>query len=76
MVDVRHFRSGSTVLVHYNPLRLIVPVLFMMVFPGIFMQSMSQVRCGAERMEFYLPLLKNKSIAVVANQASTIGTHS
>jgi uncharacterized protein YbbC (DUF1343 family) len=33
----------------------------------------AQVRCGADRTEAYLPLLKNKDIAVIANRASIIG---
>jgi len=29
---------------------------------------------GAERVDLYLPLLKNKNVAIVANQSSTIGS--
>jgi uncharacterized protein YbbC (DUF1343 family) len=32
-----------------------------------------QIRCGADRTDVYLPLLKHKEIAVVANPASMIG---
>jgi uncharacterized protein YbbC (DUF1343 family) len=32
------------------------------------------IRMGADRTEEYLPLLKNKAVAVVANQSSNIGT--
>lgn len=32
------------------------------------------LRVGAERMEVYLPLIKGKKIAIVANQTSRIGT--
>ena len=35
-----------------------------------------EIKSGANRMESYLPLLQNKNIAVVANQASLVGnTH-
>jgi uncharacterized protein YbbC (DUF1343 family) len=35
-----------------------------------------KIICGAERMEDYLPMLKNKNIALVVNQTSVIGkTH-
>ena len=32
-----------------------------------------EIKVGAERMEMYLYLLKNKSVAVVANQTSMVG---
>jgi uncharacterized protein YbbC (DUF1343 family) len=34
----------------------------------------SSLRVGADRMEMYLPLLASKSVAVVANQTSMVGT--
>lgn len=38
--------------------------------------SEAQIRTGADQMEVYLPLLKGKSIAIVANHTSEIaGTH-
>ena len=38
--------------------------------------SASPIRPGADRMELYLPLLKNKSVAVFANPTSVVGkTH-
>ena len=49
-------------------------VFFILITTGISLQSTAQVRCGAERIDLYLFLLKNKHVAVVANQASTIGS--
>lgn len=40
------------------------------------MISHAQIRVGAERTEIYLPLLKNKKVAICGNQTSLIGkTH-
>ena len=36
-------------------------------------KEIKQLNVGADRMEEYLPLLKNKTIAVVVNQTSTVG---
>lgn len=36
----------------------------------------NDVTCGAERLDLYIPQLKNKKVAIVANQSSNIGkTH-
>lgn len=38
--------------------------------------SHAQIRCGAERTELYLPLLKNQQVAICTNPTGTIGkTH-
>ena len=38
--------------------------------------SHAQIRCGAERTELYLPLLKNQRVAICTNPTGTIGkTH-
>ncbi len=55
-------------------IRLLFRVFILLILTGISLQSQSQVTCGADRTEIYLPLLKNKNVAVVANQASTIGS--
>jgi uncharacterized protein YbbC (DUF1343 family) len=52
---------------------LILAFSFLVLLP-ISIYSQSQVKCGADRIELYLPLVKNKNVAVVANQASTIGS--
>ena len=36
-------------------------------------KEIKQLNVGADRMEEYLPLLKNKTVAVVVNQTSTVG---
>jgi len=74
MADVCHFHSDFRLQLRISFMKLIIAVLFMVLLPGLFLPVKSQVRCGAERTELYLPLLKNKSIAVVANPCSTIGS--
>ena len=54
-------------------------VLPFFIFPqqkDVELVDYTHITCGAQRMSEYLPLLKSKNVAVVANQASLIGkTH-
>jgi uncharacterized protein YbbC (DUF1343 family) len=43
------------------------------LIPGLGAVDFSKIKCGAERTEIYLPLIKGKRIAIVANQTSMIG---
>jgi hypothetical protein len=46
------------------------------VFPAKALEVNDTLKVGAARTQMYLPLLKNKRVAVVANPTSTIGhTH-
>ncbi len=48
-------------------------VLFLWIITIFFSTLKAQVQPGAERTELYFSLLKNKSVAVVANPASRVG---
>ena len=43
---------------------------------AISLNALAQLQCGSERMQHYLPLLKNKRVALVVNPSSRVGrTH-
>ena len=46
-------------------------LIYILIIP---FAGLTQVRCGADRSDFYYPHLRNKNIAVVANSASTAGS--
>jgi uncharacterized protein YbbC (DUF1343 family) len=50
-------------------LKYLITVLFIIIF----LTSSAQVRCGAERVRQYYPLVQNKNIGVVTNFASLVG---
>ena len=50
-------------------LKYLITVSFIIIF----LTPSAQVRCGAERVRQYYPLLQNKNIGVVANSASLVG---
>lgn len=53
-----------------------IPLEAQKIAKGAHIKFPSDLRVGAEQMQLYLPLLKGKSIAIVANQTSMIGkTH-
>ena len=54
-------------------MRLLILILTVLFVSCTSENSVAQVKCGADRTEAYLPLVRNKNIAIVANQASTIG---
>lgn len=47
--------------------------IFVLVFTVIISSAQTGIKTGAEQTEKYLPLLKGKRVAVVANQTSVIG---
>ncbi|HVM89136.1 MAG TPA: DUF1343 domain-containing protein [Puia sp.] len=47
--------------------------LYCSVLTGQLSKSYTRIITGAERMDVYLPLIKNKAIAVYANQTSIVG---
>ena len=55
-------------------IRLLIIIIFL---PGMFSNELwAQIRAGADLTEVYMPLIKGKNIAVVANHTSIIGnTH-
>ncbi|MES2647309.1 MAG: DUF1343 domain-containing protein [Bacteroidota bacterium] len=54
---------------------LLVTLVFLLTGSNI-AQTLKPILAGAERMSVYLPLLKNKKVAVFANQTSMVGnTH-
>ena len=58
-------------------LQLLIPVLLCVLsFTALAQNQSDDVITGADRMETYLPLLKDKKVAVFANQTSTVaGVH-
>src|SRR5258708_21129051 len=51
-------------------------IVFILVFCLVGIAGFAQIKTGAEQMDRYLPLLKDKSVAVFANATSVIGgTH-
>lgn len=57
---------------------LIVMLLFGVIYVPIFLPANNpsinqQIKTGAEQTQLYLPLLKNKRVAILANQTSVIG---
>jgi uncharacterized protein YbbC (DUF1343 family) len=53
-----------------------VKLLILIAFVCLSATSFAQVKVGAEQMNKYLPLLKDKKVALVANQTSLVGkTH-
>ena len=42
------------------------------LFMVILLQAQNQFKVGAEQLNAYLPLIENKSIAIIANQTSVI----
>jgi uncharacterized protein YbbC (DUF1343 family) len=55
----------------------VLPVFFLLMFAvpacSQTVTDTKSLQCGAERMDVYLPLLKGKKIAVMANQTSLVG---
>ena len=52
----------------------------MLIFPWVLLHLMpapcpreEQVRCGADRLELYLPLIRDRNVALVANHTSVVG---
>lgn len=45
------------------------------LFVVIPLQAQNEFKVGAAQLNAYLPLLKNKSVAIVANQTSVIDSH-
>ncbi len=56
--------------IHHKKLCLLILVLYSFTFIG----QQNRIVTGAERLGEYLPLLKNKNIALVANQTSLVKT--
>jgi uncharacterized protein YbbC (DUF1343 family) len=50
----------------------LLSLIFLLHLPGI--PAKAQVICAADRTGLYFPLLKNKTVAVVANPASRVGS--
>lgn len=56
--------------------KVILSILFVLIFIANNFGQASKVIVGAERIELYLPILQGKAIAVFANQTSIVGkTH-
>ena len=48
-------------------------IMFLLLFIGCRLLGAEGIKTGAEQTEKYLPVLKGKRIAIVANQTSVIG---
>ncbi|NDV57766.1 exo-beta-N-acetylmuramidase NamZ domain-containing protein [Bacteroides sp. 519] len=60
-------------MINHHFLRLNFFIL--LVFPWLLVNAGSPLLTGAERLDKYLPLLKDKRVGVVVNQTSVVGTN-
>ena len=60
----------------YSKMKLLTGFIFALLFSCQAQQSSDEIITGAKQLNSYLPMLKGKNIAVVANQTSLVdGIH-